>query len=111
MGAWGEGPMSNDTALDWMASRIEAPLAAMIQDTLQGYLDGTMHPSEAEAAVALLIDLTSGVTGTKYRGIDLGHESAERGLWDLAIQAVERAKTDTAWITSWIDPRAKLGIL
>ena len=31
MGAWGEDPMANDTALDWMGAHVEGPLAASIR--------------------------------------------------------------------------------
>jgi hypothetical protein len=108
MGAWGEDPMQNDTALDWLRARVEEPLAATIGDTLAGYLNGTAQPAEAEAAVALLIDYSGPRSGARYRGIDIGPEAEERGLWELAEQVVVRMLADYSWIDSWLDPQTKL---
>jgi hypothetical protein len=107
MGAWGEDPMQNDTALDWLRARVEEPLAATIGDTLTEYLNGTAQPAEAEAAVALLIDYSGPPSGAKYRGIDIGPEAEERGLWELAEKVVARMLADSSWIDSWLDPATK----
>lgn len=107
MGAWGEDPMQNDTALDWLRARVEEPLATTIGDTLTGYLNGTAHPAEAEAAVALLIDYSGPACGAKYRAIDLGLTADERGLWELAEKVVARMLADSSWIDSWLDPATK----
>jgi hypothetical protein len=107
MGAWGEDPMQNDTALDWLRARVEEPLAATIGDTLTGYLNGAAQAAEAEAAVALLIDYSGPSSGARYRGIDIGPEAEERGLWDLAETAVARLLADSAWIDTWLDPATK----
>jgi hypothetical protein len=111
MGAWGEDPMQNDTALDWLRARVEEPLAATIDDTLAGYLKGTVRPAEAEAAVAVLVDYSGAPSGAKYRGIDIGPEAEERGLWDLAEEVVGRLLADSAWIDSWLDPATKIEAL
>jgi hypothetical protein len=108
MGAWGEDPMQNDTALDWLKSRVEEPLAATIGDTLAGYLKGASQPAEAEAAVALLIDYSAPPSGAKYRGIDIGSEAEEQGLWDLAEKVVGQLLADSSWIDSWLDPATKI---
>lgn len=72
MGAWGEDPMQNDTALDGLRARVEEPLATTIGETLIGYLQGAAQPAEAEAAAALLVDCSGPAGGAKYRGIDIG---------------------------------------
>lgn len=108
MGAWGEDPMQNDTALDWLRARVEEPLAATIADTLAGYLYGTAMPAEAEAAVALLIDYSGSSSGARYRGIDVGPEAEERGLWELAEKVVNQLLADSSWIDTWLDPATKL---
>ena len=57
MGAWGYEPMDDDTALDWLANEVDAPLLAAIKRTLQGYLELTeaddVKTIEAIAAAAL----------------------------------------------------------
>src|SRR3954466_15522721 len=111
MGAWGEDPMANDTALDWMGAQVEAPLAAAIQDTFQGYLEGRRKPAEAEAAAALLVDYTTCPGVMKYRHIDLGPEAAERGLGRLGSEVIRRMMADESWINSWLDPGTKLRVL
>jgi hypothetical protein len=103
--------MANDTALDWVAARAEAPLAAAIEVALRGYLEGKTRPAEAEAAVALLVIHSGPHEGTKYRAIDLRHEAAERGLWDLAVKVIGELKNDAAWISSWLEPQTKLSVL
>ncbi len=108
MGAWGEDPMQNDTALDWLRARVEEPLAATIDDTLTGYLEGTAQPAEAEAAVALLIDCSGLPSRAKYRGIDIGPEADARGLWELAEKVVGRMLVDSSWIDGWLDPATKV---
>src|SRR5690242_16862429 len=111
MGAWGEDPMQNDTALDWLRARVEEPLAATIGDTQAAYLDGTAQPAEAEAAVALLVDYSGASTSARYHSIDIGPEAEERGLWDLAEKVVNRLLAESAWIDSWLDPATKVEAL
>ncbi|QDV37793.1 DUF4259 domain-containing protein [Tautonia plasticadhaerens] len=111
MGVWGEGPMDNDSALDWMANSVESPFAAAIEEALRGYLEGRRAPAEAEAAAALLVDYTLCPGAMRYRHIDLSHEAKERGLWKIGIDAVERMMADIPWLDSWIDPDAKRLVL
>ena len=111
MGAWSEDPMQNDTALDWLRATVEEPLATTISVTLTGYLKGVAQPEEAEVAVALLIDCSGTPSGAKYRGINIGPEAEEWGLWELAEEVVGRLLADTPWIGTWLDPATKVETL
>ncbi len=88
MGAWGYEPMGNDYALEWLCNEIEAPLLAAIKRALQAYLDQTekddLKTIAAEAAAALLVDLTSDHTKMKYAHFYsgyLGYEAKQNDLW------------------------------
>lgn len=111
MGAWGENPMQNDAALDWMRERVEAPLGRMIGETLSRYLENKALPEEAEAAIALLLDYTGPSSGVRYRGIDLGPEAETQNLWHAAEDVVDRLMADSTWIATWLDPATKMGSL
>ncbi len=117
MGAWGEKPMENDEALEWLANQVESPLLACVERTFQRFLaDPADEVSliEAEAAAALLVDLTGDQTRMKYtdfRGGFLGYEARQRGLWTLAARAVEKILEDKEWLSGWNDPERKEAIL
>ncbi|QDV37424.1 DUF4259 domain-containing protein [Tautonia plasticadhaerens] len=111
MGAWGEGPTDNDTALDWLDRRVETPLALTIKDTLQGYLDGRMEPAQAEAAIALLVDYSSGPGGQKYLQINLAPAAEAEGLWGLAADVLRALMADEGWMGRWISRQAKVDVL
>jgi hypothetical protein len=111
MGAWGEDPMANDTALDWLSSQIETPVAVSIHTAFRSYLDGAGNPAEAEAAAALLIEYTAPSQATKYRGIDLTQAAVELDLWRIGREVIERLLADEAWIDTWLDPGTKREVL
>ena len=115
MGAWGYEPMENDEALEWLANEIEAPLLAAIKKTLQAYLDQTEKDDakaiEAEAAAALLVDLTGDHAKMKYTHFDsgyLGYEAKQADLWSLAANVIERIiEAERDWLSGWDDPQQK----
>jgi uncharacterized protein DUF4259 len=83
MGAWGYGAMENDEALEWLVNEVEAPLLVKIKQAFNAYLEQSekdeVRLSEAEAAAALLIDLTGDHTRLKYTPFSSGF-LAYRGL-------------------------------
>jgi hypothetical protein len=118
MGAWGYAPMESDEALEWLADKVEAPLLTAIKGTLQAYLDQTEKDDvkmiEAEAAAALLIDLT-GTCGkmryTDFSGGYLGDAAQESELWSLAAKAIAKIITEEQWLSGWNKPQQKLQVL
>ena len=113
MGAWGYRPFENDAALDWMGEWVEPPLIRAIQRTLRAYLKGSDEEIEeeaAEGAAALLFDLTSDTSRTKYKSLNLRHETKTRKLWALAIRAIDKMIADD-WPNGFNDPARKLEAL
>src|SRR5690349_19889247 len=115
MGAWGYEPMENDEALEWLANEVEAPLLGTIKKAFQTYLDQTqkddMKTIEAEAAVALLVDLTGGYAKMKYTQINSGYLAKEDTLWSVAVNVLTRIMEDKDWLSGWGDPQQKLQVL
>jgi hypothetical protein len=95
MGAMGFGPIESDSAADWVAKHVAAPLFDAIQTTLQAYLGETeaVSEEEAEVAAAVLVDCTSSATVTKYGTItnSTTSEAIRRDLWILAIAAIDNS--------------------
>ena len=119
MGAWGYEPMDDDTALDWLANEVEAPLLAAISKTLQAYMDQTekddVKTTEAIAAAALLVDLIGDHTKMKYTQFHngyLGHEAKEADLCLLAARVIEKImEQERDWLSNWNDPEKKVQVL
>ncbi len=122
MGASGYEPMDDDLAFDWLADEIEAPLLKSIKRTLQVYLDQTdrddVKTIEAEAAAALLVDLTSGHAKMRYMDLDCGwlvNEvnwlAREGNLWALATTVINRIMQDEEWINNYNEPQEKKAAL
>jgi hypothetical protein len=107
--------MENDTALDWLASEVEAPLLATIRRTLHAFLEQTQRDDvkmmEAEAAAALLVDLTGGHAKMKYTQINSSYLAKQDGLWSLAATVITRIIEDTDWLGGWNEPQEKLQVL
>src|SRR5262245_62984985 len=101
MGAWGVRPMENDAACDWVGEHVEQHLLGLIEKTLNAFLHGSddiyIEEEEAETCAALLVDFTSSTTKWKYHTVDLRYWAKARGLWDLAIQAVDKLIADEWW--------------
>jgi hypothetical protein len=115
MGAWGHKAMENDLALEWLANEVEAPLLATIKKTLQSYLDHTekddLKTIEAEAAAALLVDLTGDHAKMKYNHINCGYLAKNDNLWSLAVDAITKIMRDDEFISGWNDPQLKRQLL
>ncbi len=118
MGAWGYEPMQNDEALEWLANEVEAPLLTAIKETLQAYLDQTEQDDvktiEAEAAAALLVDLTGDHAKMKYIHFNsgyLGYEVKKSELWSLATKVVAKIIEQEAWLSGWDEPEQKRQVL
>jgi hypothetical protein len=115
MGAWGYEPMENDYALEWLANEVQGPLLATIKRTLQAYLDQTDKDDdksiEAEAAAALLVELTG--DHAKRRSIDLncGWLAKQQDLWSLAASVIRKLMVDKRWINDWNEPKRKMVVL
>lgn len=115
MGAWGYEPMENDIALDWVAESVETPLLAAIERALRDYSSATepddVQKSDAEAAVALLLDLTTKPSQLRFSKLDFIFNSKEKGLFELAIAVVTRLRDDVSWISEWNDSDKKHQVL
>lgn len=115
MGAGGYEPMDDDCACDWLADEIEAPLLGAIKRTLQAYLDQTdrddVKTIEAEAAAALLVDLTGSHAKMRYMNLDCSWLAREGNLWALATTVVNKIMQDEEWINSYNEPQEKMAVL
>src|SRR5262245_45945260 len=114
MGAWGCGPMENDLGLEWLANEVEAPLLATIKRAFHAYLHQEEKDdaklAEAEAAAALLVDLTGDHTKMKYTPFSSGffsYQAQEEQLWSLASQVITKMLTEEEWLNDWNEPQAK----
>lgn len=122
MGAWGYEPMDDDSAFEWLANEIEAPLLGTIKRTLQAYLDQTdkdfKKSIEAQAAAALLVDLTSGYAKMGYIDLDCGWlakdedwATREGDLWALATTVINKIMQDEHFINVHSEPQKKKSML
>jgi hypothetical protein len=115
MGAWNYGSMDNDCALDWVAECVEKPILEAIERTLRDF-SATSEPndilkSEAEAAVALLIDLTTTPSLMKNTKLDFTFNATQKGLFALAEEIVNKLRNDENWLAEWNSPEQKLQVL
>ncbi|GAB7051469.1 DUF4259 domain-containing protein [Catenuloplanes indicus] len=115
MGAWGPGPLDNDTALDWQDALLRAATpadrAVVIRDALAaatttGYLD---YDLAAEAIVAALVVAASMPGGQALRSSAGLPEEADgipvaAGTPALALRALDRiVADDSEWRALWSD--------
>jgi hypothetical protein len=114
MGAWGYGPMENDHALEWLANEVEAPLLARMKQAFNAYLEQTekddVRRIEAEAAAALLVDVTGDHAKLKYTPFSSGflaYQAKEDRLWSLAAGVITKILTEEGWLSGWSEPRLK----
>lgn len=126
-GAWGFRPFENDSALDWLAGKIQKPMAKVIEGRLKMKPTGRHDYDKIVAAAALLDHLTfrrppEGVQmsppgaekrwhpgGYETVGIlHLNYEAETSRLWSLAVNALEAILDDGAWIASWARPNEKI---
>ena len=113
MGAWNEEPMGNDGALDWIANAIEYPVINAIVAALDSFLkDGSDDrvKEEAEAAVALLLDLTSR-TEVKYVRLSFRSMANDKGLWEKATGVISALESNEKWLSQWSHPEKKKAVL
>jgi len=115
MGAWGDGPFDNDSALDWCGTLQDADRAdrvklvrsalATVADST-GYLDFD-EAAEGVAAAAIVASLVPG--GSPVNPADAPAFLAERGAMDLAddlpslaVAALARVVgEDSEWRELW----------
>jgi hypothetical protein len=113
MGAWGYDPFEDDVAQEWLLNTVESPILRAIADALNQFLeDGSddVRKTEAEAAVALLLDLTSEPSGFRYVRFNINYFARE-GLWDLSTMAITRLRSDQKWLEGYSDPQKKVDVL
>jgi hypothetical protein len=114
MGAWGEEPAENDEAQEWFANSIEQPIIEAVEYALEQFVRDTaddVKKAQAEAAAALLIDLTTNSSGLKYIRFDIGRLASEQGLWDRAIEAIKTLLSEQSWLGQWSRPQKKADVL
>ncbi|HEY7152990.1 MAG TPA: DUF4259 domain-containing protein [Gemmataceae bacterium] len=115
MGAWGYGPMENDCALDWIAEFAEKPILTAIECALRDFSSAAdpddIQKSEAEAAAALLLDLTTTPSLMRYSKVDFIFNAKKKDLFNLAIAAITRLIDDKDWLAEWNDPEKKFQML
>ncbi len=114
MGAWDEQPLGNDEAQEWVDNSIIRPMVDAIIAALGRFLaDQTddLKKFEAEAAVALLIDLADPNKHPKYVPLDGRYMASYLGVWDQAITAVRLLISQEEWLAQWGNPEKKAAVL
>jgi hypothetical protein len=114
MGSWSEDPMGNDYAQEWLVNSIAYPLTAAITNAIACFLaDGSddVKKIEAEAAVALLLELTADVANLQSLRSIIKYSACEQGLWDRAMTAIVRLRSDEKWLSAWSNPERKADVL
>lgn len=104
MGAWSEDSFGNDEAQEWLLNEVLAPLLTAVQTAIEGYLSNDSDDTQKvqmEAAVALAVDLSRGLKGTRYEQIYFGPFAKDRGIWDPAILSMKRLLGDEKWLSGW----------
>ena len=112
MGAWSEESTGNDSAQEWLANAIEYPITQAISEALDQFVADSLDDvkkAEAEAAVALLLDLAANAR-LKHVQFEFGFE-LEQGLWDKAIAALELLLRQDTWLKQWTNPNRKVEVL
>lgn len=106
--------MENDCALEWLANEVEAPLLAKMKQAFNSYLEQTEKDAgrmmEAEAAAALLVDLTGDHAKLKYAPFSSGflaYQAKEDRLWSLAAGVIMKILTEDGWLGGLSEPRLK----
>jgi hypothetical protein len=90
MGAWGNGPTSNDTAADWFYE-IRDAVMPRVQAVFDQFEQGDGFEEEVRAACFLLAQIARNYTVGSV-------EDIERGI------ALMRYIRDSEWMESWPDP-------
>jgi hypothetical protein len=112
MGTWSVEPTGNDEALEWIANAIEYPLSNAIELAITQLLsDPADDVIKAEAAVALLIDLTSAAYTPKYWGISVNFIALDKGLFELATSAIITLLSQEKWLAEFGNPHDKIVVL
>lgn len=115
MGAWSEEPLGSDEAQEWITNSITQPMLDAIVIALDRFLtDKTddVRNVEAEAAVALLIDLANRKGRPPYVQLDPGgHLASQSGVWDKATEAIKTLMSQAKWLAQWNNPQKKMGVL
>ena len=105
--------MGNDGALDWIANAFELPVVDAIRTALDGYLMDRSEDKmkdEAQAAVALLLDLTA-KADWKYVQPAYRSMANDRGLWKKAAEVISALGSDEKWLSLWSHPEKKKAVL
>lgn len=95
MGAWGEGPFENDSALDWFDSKMKGE----IENTIQEAYDKPNRGREGEAMCAIRCAVMLCADG-RLR--------AFRDVLTLAKSFLEELKVNEAYLSSWREPDVAL---
>lgn len=114
MGAWSEDSFGNDEAQEWLINEVLAPLLTAVQTAIEGYLSNDqddLQRVQMEAAVALAVDLSRGLKGTRYEQIYFGSFAKDRGIWDHATLAMKRLLGDEKWLSGWTSADEKRRVL
>jgi 3-hydroxy-3-methylglutaryl CoA synthase len=115
MGAWSEEPLGSDEAQEWIANSITQPMLDAILIAIDRFLsDKTddVRKVEAEAAVALLIDLANREGRSKYVQFDPGcYMASQSGVWKKATEAIKLLMSQEKWLAQWNNPQKKMGVL
>lgn len=90
MGAWGIGPVDNDTAADWFFQLEKVPVPALVESGLN-----SKNQDEVRAAAYLLTK----VGGGYMYPIDFREKHI-----DLAIEKIQDLYNNYDWISDWNNP-------
>jgi hypothetical protein len=70
-----------------------------------------VRKAEAEAAIALLLDLVSDTPKLESLRFALRFYTHEQKLWDRAKTTILRLQSDEKWLSAWNDPQKKCDVL
>jgi len=116
MGAWGDQPFQDDTALDWLGG-VQSEIARKVRQALRTGT-GLNHYEYVEViAAAEVLDAATGYEGTRRlrqetRGvIGLHYEAEEQRLYSRAVRALKKIERDAAWFGTWQEPAKKRAVV
>ena len=115
MGAWGDQPFEDDSALDWLGG-VQREIAKQVRLALR--TDAGLNHYEYVEVVAAAEVLDAATT---YRGngcrqetrgvIGLHYEAEEQRLYSRAVRALKKIERDAAWFSTWREPAKKRAVV
>jgi hypothetical protein len=97
MGAWGEGPLDSDGALDWIGNNVVDPLNKRIERLFEDYdIHGSeVYAEDIRAAAAVVVRLNQLHPPHIYGGL---------------IGRLYKIQDDERWLSTWTSDEAREGV-